>query len=182
MKLKSIMSVVLVAVVTSMVFVSCSNATTEPTKAKTGQLKTAVDAVKSELGEAYIPSAPIDEVMLTDLYGVPKDLVKEYIGEMPMISTHVDALLGIEAVEGKGEEVEAKLKEYKTKLDADTMQYPMNVPKIKASSVVRIDDYVFFVLLSGIDDTVMDKTEEEQLAHYQAENKKAVEIIKSNIK
>lgn len=92
--------------------------------------------------EEYIPSAPYDQAALEDLFGVSSDLYDSYIAEGPMISVHVETFVGIAAKEGKGEEVEQALNEYRDNLLADTLQYPMNLVKIQASQVIRHGDYV----------------------------------------
>ena len=41
---------------------------------------------------------------------------------------------------------EKALTSYRDYLINDSLQYPMNVPKVNASSVLREGDYVFFVI------------------------------------
>lgn len=50
-----------------------------------------------------------------------------------MISTFVETFIGVQAKDGKGDDVEAALNAYRDRLVGDTMQYPMNIAKIQAS-------------------------------------------------
>ena len=67
------------------------------------------------------------------------------------------------------------------------MQYPMNVPKIQASQVISHGDYIFFVMLSFMDETDTSNevtseediaaAEEEALKKAQEDNQTAIDII-----
>jgi len=73
------------------------------------------------------------------------------------MSAHVDTFIGIKAKEGKADAVEADLNAYRDNVVENSMQYPMNEEKVKASEVVRKGDYVFFVMLGQIpDETITD--------------------------
>ena len=114
-----------------------------------------LNKIKEAYGEGYIPNTPMDDQMLNDVIGLSPELCESYVAEMPMISTFVETFIGVKAKEGKGDDVEKALTEYRERLVGDTMQYPMNVSKIQASQVVRHGDYVFFVMLGGPDDAAM---------------------------
>lgn len=149
-----------------------------PSKAESGKLTSIHEAVKGAYGEAYIPSMAYDETQLQEIFGIDPSWVKEVVAEGPMISAHVDTFIGIEAVEGKAEDVEKALNAYRQGLVDDTMQYPMNIPKIQASSVERVDDYVFFMLL-GDPDAAMDAADEnESLEIFKKETQKGVDAVK----
>ena len=104
-------------------------------------------AVKEAYGENYIPSAAFDEQGMKELFGINSDLYDSFIAEGPMISVHVDTFVAVKAKEGKGEEVAQHLNDYRDSQLNGAMQYPMNLPEIEASQVVRHGDYVFFVML-----------------------------------
>ncbi len=179
MKIKSIMALALVSIISLSVMVGCTKNESE-NKVASGQLPKVHEAVKKAFGENYIPSMPYDDAQLQEIFGVKKDLVKEFIAEGPMMSVHVDTFIGIEAQEGKEEQVEAALNAYKQKLIDNSVQYPMNLPKIKGSAVQRIDNYVFFMILGEIP---MDaETEEAQLEAAKAETKKATDAVESILK
>ena len=57
------------------------------------------------------------------------------------------------------------------------MMYPMNVPKMAAAKVVRVDNYVFYLCLGGFaDDETLDDT--AQQTYYEQQNEIAEKIIK----
>ena len=113
------------------------------------KLQAAYEAVKTTLGENYVPSAPIDSLQLKEIMGVDEALIDSVIAEGPMISVHIDTFIGIKAKEGKGEEVEKALNAYRDYLVNDSMQYPMNLSRVNASKVIRDGDYVFFTMVFG---------------------------------
>ena len=154
-----------------------SGTVAESTQAVTVDLEKVHQAVKEAYGENYIPSAPYDAQALNDIFGVPEDLYEEFIAEGPMISVHVDTFVAVKAKEGKGEEVEQHLKDYRDSQLNDAVQYPMNLPKIEASEVVRHGDYVFFVMLGTPSAEAEAQGEEAALQSAQEENKKAVDAI-----
>lgn len=179
MKFKSILTIGLATVLSLSIIGGCSKkeGTTDATN---GQLTKVHEAVKNAFGEAYTPSMAYDEVQLEEMFGVKKDLVKEFIAEGPMMSVHVDTFVGIEANEGKVDEVEKALNAYKEKLVSDSMQYPMNLPKIEASAVQKVGNYVFFMILGEIP---MDaETEEAQLEAAKAEIEKATKAVEDTLK
>ncbi len=134
-------------------------------------------AVKEAYGENYIPSAPFDEQGMKDLFGINSDLYDSFIAEGPMISVHVDTFVAVKAKEGKGEEVEQHLKDYRDSQLNDAVQYPMNLPKIEASEVVRHGDYVFFVMLGTPSAEAEAQGEEAALESAKENNRIAIDMI-----
>lgn len=124
--------------------------TKETVAEKLVSLEDLYTAVKETYGDKYIPSMPYDEQAMKELFGIPADLYDSYIAEGPMISVHVDNFVAIEAKEGKGEQIEKILDQYRETLLTESLQYPVNLPKIEASQVVRHGDYVFFVMLGEV--------------------------------
>jgi len=123
-------------------------------------------ALKEAYGENYLPSMPLDETMMSEVVGINMDNVESFIAEMPMMSAHVDTFIGIKAKEGKADDVEAELKAYHNNILENSMQYPMNEEKVKASQVIRKGDYVFMMMLGQIpDETITDtaKFAQEQM-------------------
>lgn len=134
-------------------------------------------AVKEAYGENYIPSAPFDEQGMKELFGINSDLYENFIAEGPMISVHVDTFVAVKANEGKGEEVEKHLNDYRESQLNDAVQYPMNLPKIEASQVVRHGDYVFFVMLGSPSQEAEEKGEDAALESAKENNQIAIDII-----
>lgn len=75
---------------------------TQQEQTKQPELADVVQAVKDAYGENYLPSTPLDEQMLTDIYGLDMENVEEVIGEAPMISAHVDTFIAVKAKAAKG--------------------------------------------------------------------------------
>lgn len=133
--------------------------------------------IKEAYGEKYIPSAAYDEQAMNDLFGIGGGLYDSFVAEGPMISVHVDQFIAVKAKEGKGEEVEKLLGSYRDSQLNDALQYPMNLPKIEASEVLRHGDYVFFVMLGTPSDEALMEDEEAALESAKEQNKIAVDII-----
>lgn len=134
-------------------------------------------AVKEAYGENYIPSAAYDEQGMKELFGINSDLYDSFVAEGPMISVHVDTFVAVKAKEGKGEEVEKHLTDYRDTQLNGAMQYPMNMPRIEASQVVRHGDYVFFVMLGGPSEEAEAQGEEAALESAKESNQAAVDLI-----
>lgn len=134
-------------------------------------------AVKEAYGENYIPSAPFDEQGMKELFGVNSDLYDSFIAEGPMISVHVETFVAVKAKEGKGEEVAKHLNDYRESQLNDALQYPMNLPKLEASQVVRHGDYVFFVMLGSPSMEAEEKGEDAALESAKENNQIAIDII-----
>lgn len=134
-------------------------------------------AVKEAYGENYIPSAVFDEQGMKELFGINSDLYDSFIAEGPMISVHVDTFVAVKAKEGKGEEVAQHLNDYRDSQLNGAMQYPMNLPKIEASQVVRHGDYVFFVMLGTPSEEAEAQGEEAALESAKENTQIAIDII-----
>lgn len=148
----------------------------EQTTKKEVALSDIHEAVKAVYGENYLPSMMQETDYITALYGVSEDMYEEVIAEVSMISAHVDTFLAFKAKEGQADAIEEKLNDYREYLLNDSLQYPMNIPKIQASQVVREGDYVFFVQLGTVEDDMVD--EDELLQQYKESNQLAVDAIK----
>lgn len=149
----------------------------QTTEAKEISLDEIHTAVKEAYGENYIPSAPFDEQGMKELFGINSDLYDSFLAEGPMISVHVDTFVAVKAKEGKGGEVEQHLKDYRDSQLNDAVQYPMNLPKVEASEVVRHGDYVFFVMLGSPSAEAEEQGEEAALESAKENNRIATDII-----
>lgn len=151
------------------------------TQGWTEEMEAVKKAVTDELGENYLPSMALTPDLLESAVGITSDMYDDYLAEMPMISVNVDTLLIIKAKDGKVDEVETALNAYRDAKIADTMQYPMNVPKIQASRIAKIGNYVCFVQLgAGVSD-VIEQGEEAALVYCQGENDRVIEILKQQL-
>ena len=139
------------------------------------------EAVKQAYGEAYLPSMPLDEAMLNDIFGLPMGEVEAFVAEGPMMSTHVDTFIGLRAKSGKGESVAEAMRQYRDNLVKNSMQYPMNMPKVNASTVHVMGDHIFFLMLGAYNEN-MDATEEEALAFAQEQVKVGLDAIEGLVR
>lgn len=147
----------------------------------TDEMTAVRDAVVDALGENYLPSMPLMPDMLEGMVGVKSDLYDDYLAEMPMISANVDTLLIIKAKDGKVDEVEKALNDYRNAQISNTMQYPMNIPKIQASRVEKIGNYLCFVMLGGDIMDELEKGDEAAILYCQGENDRVIEILKEKL-
>lgn len=138
-------------------------------------LQDAVDAVKEAYGEDYLPSMDLDETYLTETMGVDMENVEEFIAQGPMISAHVDTLVAVKAKEGLGGTVAQELDDYRNDLYDNSLNYPMNMPKIAASQVVTYGDYVFFLMLGKYNET--DASEDELQKFYDEQTEIGVHAL-----
>lgn len=139
-----------------------------------------VEAVASELGDDYWADAELPPEFLDDWYGISEDMYDEYYGQTPMVSANVDALIVVKAAEERLSDVEAALDTYRESMVQDTFQYPINIPKIRASVIRTFGDYVCFVQL-GAD---MDGTEDDEEAAIRAcqeMNERALSVIEKEL-
>lgn len=145
------------------------------------EMSTLRAAVVEELGEDYWPDTQLPKEMLEMTYGLTSDMYEDYMGESPMISVNVDTLLIVKAAEGQAEAVEEALQNYRTDLVENSMQYPMNVPKVQGSIVERIDDYVCFVLLGADIEAAAEQGDEAAIAYSRKQNQRAIDAIKNSL-
>lgn len=153
----------------------CSKGSSQPDVSLTDIL----DQVKSAYGESYIPQMELDQETLEQKYGLTEDMYKEAIGEAAMISVQVDEFVAVHANEGRADDVEKALNDYRDYLINDALNYPMNIGKINGSKVYRNGDYVFFIMLGDMPQEIMDGSEEEAKAYAEEQNDIAVKAIDS---
>ena len=150
MKMKALAALCLAAAIALGIFTGCKNNSggedqnsQEPYSNTTitvpsGKLKDVRDAVKEVFGDNYLPQQLLDAQMLKDTYGVSEDMVKDFIAEVPLINVQIDTFVGVEAAEGKVEDVKKALDDYRLKLVLDETQYPANRQMAKALSLIHI--------------------------------------------
>lgn len=156
-KLLSGLVLCLCVVCFSMFFSGCKSKKSEVS------LTQVVDAVKTAYGDNYAADMVLAEAEINEVLGISSDLYEEIVVETPMISVRADKFIAAKAVQGKVGELEKAITDYREKLVNDTLQYPMNVPMIKESKVVRHDDYVFFVLLGELPENVLESGDDSKM-------------------
>ncbi|MBS6396778.1 MAG: DUF4358 domain-containing protein [Clostridiales bacterium] len=140
--------------------------------------KTLAEAVAAELGEDYWADAELAPEYLSDWYGVSDDMYEEYYGQTPMISVNVDSLIIVKAKEDTIEDVENAFDTYREAMIQDSLQYPVNIPKIQASQIETYGNYVCFVQLG---DDMNEAEGEEAVKECQAMNEKALAVIEKEL-
>lgn len=132
-----------------------------------------LNAIKTAYGENYLPNMEIDAQTLETEFGLTSDMYESVKAELPMIGTHADRVVIVKAAEGKADDVEAAFNTARENKVNDTLQYPMNLPKINATKIVRNGDFVCFLMVGAINEN-MDATEEEAKKFAEAEVEKGV--------
>lgn len=137
-------------------------------------------AVKESLGEDYIPQMDMPKEHMEDILSVALSEIDEYIAETPMMSTHIDTFIAIDAG-GNLEAVKNDLEEYRSTYVEQTTQYPMNMEKAESSKVLTINNDVYFLMLGAFDERD-DATDEERLEFAKEEIEKIEDVIKKQYK
>jgi len=145
------------------------------------QFDKAVEAVKAEYGEDYIPSAEINLQQLEEVYKINKAWIKKSFAEGPMMSLNTDMFIAIMATDGNVDKVEKALLDYKEYLINESFQYPMNMPKVKATQVVKKGNLVFLLVLGKYDERP-EPTEEQALKFAQDEIQRGIDAINEALK
>lgn len=132
-----------------------------------------LNAIKAAYGDNYLPNMEITPELLEAEFGLTPDMYEAVKAEQPMMSTHADRVVIVKAKEGKADDVEAALINARENKINDTLQYPMNLPKINAAKVVRNSNFVCFLLVGSINDN-MDSSAEDAKQFAEDEVAKAV--------
>lgn len=146
------------------------------------------NAIKEAYGENYLPNMPLDAEMFASMFSVQPEWVEEMVAETPMIMTNVDTLIIVKPTEGNEENVLNALTAYADYMKNDSMQYPMNLPKIQAIQCYAKGGYVFYYVLGVISDDLLfgegeyaeyseEDLEQAKLDAFAAENQKATDVI-----
>ncbi len=145
----------------------------------TVSIDTIYQAVKEAYGDDYLPSVMLSEDEILAMYGIQPDWCEELIAEVPIISAQVDTFIGVKAKEENLAQVSDAVNAYSEALKNDTMQYPINLNKIAASTIVTIGNYVFFIILGNISAEEEEGDDAAQIEAYEARNQVAVDTIES---
>ncbi len=178
---KKILSFVMAAALSVTLLASCGEPK-EPVAADV-PIETLAQAVRDAFGEEYVATMPFDADILEATYGIKKEWVAEFVGEMPMMITHVDTLIIVKPTEGNEENVVKAMEDYREFRINDTMKYPKDIEKINATQIYQEGGYVFFFMLGMLSDDLlfMEGTEEEvskaQFDAAMANNQKAIDAV-----
>ncbi len=153
-------------------------------KKKQPSIKKIRNAIADKYGDNYAPNVALTDAEISQYFGIKASWYSDALAEMPMISANVDTLVIVKAKnKNTKKKIKKQLLDYRNKQINETMQYPMNIPKVQASRVYVKDNYVFFITLGFIDKSLEETGTDEQLIDaYKAENKKAVDAINALFK
>lgn len=176
--MKKILAVLLAALMTSAVMVSCgdntgsSGSSSSVSSEVENNISSATseevyDAINAALVEKHpsvesaIPhAAAIEEPTLNDMFGITTDMVEDYKGEMAAIMNNCDLLLVVKAKDGKMEEVKAALEKVKDDRVAQFEWYAVmgNAERTAASKVVENGNFAALIMVGIVDDDLADET------------------------
>lgn len=167
-------------IIITTLFVGCGKSEDENTIRNDVKVEDLTAAVADALGENYWPTQKITGEDAAELYGITLDNRDELISEIPMISTNADMLLIAKAKKDKVNVIKKEIEALRDSKVNDTMQYPMNIPKIAASTVKVIGNYVIYVQLGG--DAVSNPSDEEIKKACEEDNNTAITAIEDKLK
>jgi hypothetical protein len=139
------------------------------------------EAIKAEYGEKYYPDREMELDEVKDYTGLNDEQIEEFIAEAPMMSIGVDTFIAIKASKGNGQAVYEGLEKYRTYLVEESLQYPMNLPKVNAAKVVQYGDYSFFIMLGEYKE-FEDVESEEAREYAESEVTRAEKVIEGFFK
>lgn len=150
-------------------------------KKKAPTIKKLYNAIKEAYGENYVADMSLTNEEINQRYGLSSKWYTAAVSDIPMMSAHVDTLVIVKAKNAKSKKkIKKKLQKYQQAQMDNTLQYPMNALKIKASRIYIKGDYVFFFMLGFIDNKLEETTtEEEQIEAYKEQNQIAVDTVKA---
>lgn len=127
--------------------------------------------------EEYLPNMPYDAAYIKESFGVEEGWYDAFVAEGPMITMHVDTFLAFHPTEGNKESIVTALEKHKEFLVNESFQYPMNMGKVAAATVVEEGDYVYFIMLGTIDNDMTD--DDKRIEAFKEQNEIAIEAIKN---
>ena len=134
-------------------------------KMKEGQtVQTVTDQIIDAVGITM--GAPLDDMLLKDLYYVDPADVESYAGQMSMANVSADVIVGVQAKDGKIDAVKESLEKRLTDVRKSFEQYlPEQYEKAQKGQVIVKGNYAFLLVLGESTET------------YDADMKKATELI-----
>lgn len=179
MKIKKIIAIVLCVAALQTMMIGCNK---KGGDMKSGKLTAMHQAVIDVYGDKYIPTLQYAGEQLKQVFNIEIGDCKEIIAESSGDKVYVDTFIGIEAQKDKLETIEKTLQEYKKKVESDAAEFPATLAKAKASVVLKVDKYVFFLMVGDSQKIDEQKTDEAKLKVAQEQVNLAVEAIKKTSK
>ena len=154
--------------------VSSAVSSSPPAAASGPSVQQVRSAIAGAYGSDYLPNTQIPQEILNANFPVDASLVEEMYGETPAISVNPDMLIVIKAAPGKGAEVQQAMQKNRDMYVETAMVYPKDWAKLQASTVVRNGDYVAFLMLGAVDESMESASDEEAQAYAQEQVQKGV--------
>lgn len=157
--------------------VGCSNGGSGDSLTKDANVKEAIDAAYATVEETnQIPTMDMDKETIINFFGLDENKVEDAFGKGPMMSAHIDMIVGIKATKGNVEAVEDVIETYQDNLEEDTMQYPSNLAAIQNAEVFTAGNTVYYVRLNTY---TQDLNEDQMAEEIEKINDKAEDAIKA---
>ena len=174
--MKKIISILMAALTVAVIFTGCGakNGGNAAGGLKDGaSLSDIVDKIQSDIGIAM--SSPVDDTVLKDIYGINKEDIEEYAGEMSMVMTSSDTFLIVKAKQEKAEAVKSALEKRRETI-IQGQYLPAEIEKANAGKVYTNGNYIALMVLGN---TMTEDGQDFDSAMAQTEIKKAEDIVKS---
>lgn len=152
-------AVILIAVVVSLVafnLVDWSKENAEETKGAK-EVVINLEEVNEKIAEMEpfneMAAMDVDDMVLTDYFQIEEDLVKDFVGKIPMMNVHASMYLIIEAEEGKAEDVKDDLELFGKALEQTWENYlPEQYELVKDRKLGVQGNFVYLIVAETADD------------------------------
>ena len=128
-------------------------------------------------GDNYLPSEQLDAQTVNSLFNLEDSDYDAFYAEVPMISVHADEVYIFKAADTT--KILESLNKYRDAEINQSMQYPINLPKIAASQVYDFGNGVvgYFVLGGYIEDADIEADETKSRDYYASETQRGIDAL-----
>lgn len=128
-------------------------------------------------GDNYLPSEQLDAQTVNSLFNLEDSDYDAFYAEVPMISVHADEVYIFKAADTA--KILESLNKYRDAEINQSMQYPINLPKIAASQVHDFGNGVvgYFVLGGYIEDADIEADETKSRDYYASETQRGIDAL-----
>lgn len=128
-------------------------------------------------GDNYLPSEQLDAQTINSLFNLEDSDYDAFYAEVPMISVHADEVYIFKAADTA--KILESLNKYRDAEINQSMQYPINLPKIAASQVYDFGNGVvgYFVLGGYIEDADIEADETKSRDYYASETQRGIDAL-----
>lgn len=128
-------------------------------------------------GDSYLPSEQLDAQTVNSLFNLEDSDYDAFYAEVPMMSVHADEVYIFKAADTT--KILESLNKYRDAEINQSMQYPINLPKIAASQVHDFGNGVvgYFVLGGYIEDADIEADETKSRDYYASETQRGIDAL-----